>query len=53
MRIVMVLTIHDQLGNTGQRTGFWLVEFAAPSTSAAQALLKLMTQQTARPSVAF
>ncbi len=28
--ILMVLTSHDQLGDTGQRTGFWLEEFAAP-----------------------
>lgn len=30
MDILMVLTSHDQLGNTGQKTGFWLEEFAAP-----------------------
>jgi putative intracellular protease/amidase len=30
MKILMVLTSHDQLGNTGRRTGFWLEEFAAP-----------------------
>src|SRR6202023_2160022 len=30
MRIVMVLTSPDQLGNTGRKTGFWLEEFAAP-----------------------
>lgn len=30
MKIVMVLTSHDQLGNTGRTTGFWLEEFAAP-----------------------
>jgi putative intracellular protease/amidase len=30
MRIVMVLTSHNQLGNTGRTTGFWLEEFAAP-----------------------
>ena len=30
MKIVMVLTSHDQLGNTGRPTGFWLEEFAAP-----------------------
>ena len=30
MRIVMVLTSHDTLGNTGLKTGFWLEEFAAP-----------------------
>lgn len=30
MKILMVLTSHDVLGNTGQKTGFWLEEFAAP-----------------------
>src|SRR5271168_1105781 len=30
MKILMVLTSHDQLGNTGKTTGFWLEEFAAP-----------------------
>jgi len=30
MKIVMVLTSHDTLGNTGLKTGFWLEEFAAP-----------------------
>lgn len=30
MKILMVLTSHDQLGNTGNKTGFWLEEFAAP-----------------------
>jgi putative intracellular protease/amidase len=30
MHILMVLTSHDQLGNTGKKTGFWLEEFAAP-----------------------
>jgi putative intracellular protease/amidase len=30
MKILMVLTSHDQLGATGQKTGFWLEEFAAP-----------------------
>lgn len=30
MRILMVLTSHDRLGDTGQPTGFWLEEFAAP-----------------------
>jgi putative intracellular protease/amidase len=29
-KILMVLTSHDQLGNTGHKTGFWLEEFAAP-----------------------
>lgn len=30
MNILMVLTSHDQLGNTGKQTGFWLEEFATP-----------------------
>jgi putative intracellular protease/amidase len=30
MKILMVLTSHDKLGNTGRKTGLWLEEFAAP-----------------------
>ncbi len=30
MNILMVLTSHDKLGDTGNKTGFWLEEFAAP-----------------------
>jgi len=30
MKILIVLTSHDQLGDTGKPTGFWLEEFAAP-----------------------
>jgi len=30
MRVLIVLTSHDQLGDTGNKTGFWLEEFAAP-----------------------
>ena len=30
MNILMVVTSHDRLGNTGKKTGFWLEEFAAP-----------------------
>ena len=30
MNILMVLTSHDRLGDTGEKTGFWLEEFAAP-----------------------
>ena len=29
-KILMVLTSYDELGNTGQKTGFWVEEFAAP-----------------------
>ena len=30
MKILLVLTSHDQLGDTGKKTGFWLEELAAP-----------------------
>jgi putative intracellular protease/amidase len=30
MKILILLTSHDQLGDTGKKTGFWLEEFAAP-----------------------
>ena len=30
MHILMVLTSHEDLGTTGQKTGFWVEEFAAP-----------------------
>jgi putative intracellular protease/amidase len=30
MKVLVVLTSHDELGNTGKKTGFWLEEFAAP-----------------------
>ena len=30
MKILMIMTSHDQLGNTGRKTGIWLEEFAAP-----------------------
>jgi putative intracellular protease/amidase len=30
MKLLIVLTSHDRLGNTGEKTGFWLEEFAAP-----------------------
>ncbi|ODV43805.1 dimethylallyltransferase [Cupriavidus sp. UYMMa02A] len=30
MKVLIVLTSHDQLGNTGEKTGFWLEELAAP-----------------------
>lgn len=30
MKVLMVLTSHSTLGNTGERTGFWIEEFAAP-----------------------
>lgn len=30
MKVLVVLTSHDELGNTGHKTGFWVEEFAAP-----------------------
>lgn len=30
MKVLFVLTSHDELGNTGKKTGFWVEEFAAP-----------------------
>ena len=30
MKVLMVMTSHDQLGDTGRKTGIWLEEFAAP-----------------------
>jgi len=30
MKVLMIITAHDQLGNTGRKTGFWLEELAAP-----------------------
>ena len=30
MKILMVLTSHNELGNTGKKTGFWIEEFASP-----------------------
>ncbi|HEX7986212.1 MAG TPA: type 1 glutamine amidotransferase domain-containing protein [Duganella sp.] len=41
MNILMVLTSHDQLGDTGKKTGFWLEEFAAPYYTLKEAGTKL------------
>jgi putative intracellular protease/amidase len=30
MKVLIVLTSHSDLGNTGEKTGFWVEEFAAP-----------------------
>src|SRR5262249_47659581 len=30
MKVLIVLTSHDQLGDTGRKTGFWLEALAAP-----------------------
>ncbi|MEG2962858.1 MAG: type 1 glutamine amidotransferase domain-containing protein, partial [Janthinobacterium sp.] len=41
MNILIVLTSHDQLGDTGKKTGFWLEEFAAPYYALQEAGAKL------------
>ena len=30
MKILLILTSHDQLGDTGEKTGYWYEEMAAP-----------------------
>jgi putative intracellular protease/amidase len=37
MRVLVVLTSHDELGSTGRKTGFWIEEFAAPYYTMADA----------------
>jgi putative intracellular protease/amidase len=37
MKVLFVLTSHDQLGDTGVKTGFWIEEFAAPYYTLAEA----------------
>jgi hypothetical protein len=54
MKILMLLTSHDQLGNTDHKTGFWRKEFAAPygqnpacSTAAAKVLIEVLATRKA------
>jgi putative intracellular protease/amidase len=51
MKILMVLTSHDQLGDTGKKTGFWLEELAAPYyvLKDAQAAITLASPKGGRP----
>ena len=51
MNILMVLTSHDRLGDTGKKTGFWLEEFAAPYYvfAAAGTTLPLASPQGGQP----
>src|SRR4051794_25630235 len=51
MKVLMVITSHDELGNTGRKTGFWLEELAAPYYvfKAAGAELTLAPQKGGRP----
>jgi putative intracellular protease/amidase len=51
MNILIVLTSHDRLGDTGKKTGFWLEEFAAPyyRLKDAGAQLTLVSPQGGQP----
>jgi putative intracellular protease/amidase len=51
MKILMILTSHDELGNTGRKTGFWLEELAAPyyAFKAAGAEIVLASPNGGRP----
>ncbi|MFW2438549.1 MAG: type 1 glutamine amidotransferase domain-containing protein [Arenicellales bacterium] len=51
MKVLIVLTSHDQLGDTGNRTGFWLEEFAAPYyvLADAGAVITLASPRGGRP----
>jgi putative intracellular protease/amidase len=51
MNILIVLTSHDRLGDTGKKTGFWLEEFAAPyyALKDAGARLTLVSPQGGQP----
>ena len=51
MNILMVMTSHDKLGDTGKKTGFWLEEFAAPyyTLNEAGANLTVVSPQGGQP----
>jgi putative intracellular protease/amidase len=49
MNVLLVLTSHDQLGDTGKKTGFWLEEFAAPYFKDAGATLTLASPKGGQP----
>ncbi len=53
MKVLMVLTSHSELGNTGKKTGFWVEEFAAPyyTLSEAGAEITLASPQGGQPPV--
>ncbi len=53
MKILIVLTSHGELGNTGQKTGFWIEEFAAPYyvLSDAGAIITIASPKGGQPPV--
>ena len=53
MKVLMVLTSHDQLGDTGKPTGFWLEEFAAPYYVFKDAGIEVILSLTQRGPAAY
>jgi putative intracellular protease/amidase len=53
MKILIVLTSHSELGNTGAKTGFWIEEFAAPyyMLKAAGAIITLASPKGGQPPI--
>ena len=53
MKILIVLTSHSELGNSGEKTGFWIEEFATPYYvfADAGALLTLASPKGGQPPV--
>lgn len=53
MKILMVLTSHSELGNTGKKTGFWIEEFAAPyyALKDAGALITIASPKGGQPPI--
>ena len=53
MKILMVLTSHSELGNTGEKTGYWIEEFAAPyyALQAAGAEITIASPLGGRPPI--
>ena len=50
MKVLMVLTSHDRLGDTGKKTGFWLEELARRSTPrAASPMPRPTTRAASKP----
>ena len=51
-KILMVLTSHNILGNTGRQTGFWLEEFTAPTTcSSTRASITVASPKGGQPPI--
>jgi putative intracellular protease/amidase len=55
MKILIVLTSHSELGDTGKKTGFWMEEFAAPyyELADAGAEITLASPKGGRPPIDF